>query len=155
MVAFNSCSVPRNTTNKIFPARFPMPSATLRLKESRKGAPRTLGRQKVLRDLRLRKYLLKCGPRKFAAQAHSAWGPRDGTKALHGPRTQAYGETEQKKKIKKKLQVLYKTKALHGPRTQAYGETKYKKEITSFIQNQGLAWSSDSSLWGKFSAQKL
>ena len=78
---------------------------------------------------------------------------------------------------KKKSQVLDRTKALHGPRTQAYGETKYKKEknhkfwteprpcmvlglklmgkpskkkkeIASFIQNQGLAWSSDSSLWG-------
>ena len=97
-----------------------MPSATLRLKEPREGAPRTLGRQKVLRDLRLRKYLLICGPCKFAAQARSAWGPRDGTKALHGPQTQAYGETKYKKEI---LQVLYKTKALHGPRTQAYGET--------------------------------
>ena len=70
-----------------------MPSATRRLKEPHEGAPRTLGRQKVPRDLRLRKYLLICGPRKFAAQARSAWGPRDGTKALHGPRTQAYGET--------------------------------------------------------------
>ena len=132
MVAFNSRGVPRNATDKTFPARFPMPSATLRLKKPRKGAPRILGRQKVLRDLRLRKYLLNCEPRKFAAQARSAWGPRD------------------------------ETKALHGPRTQAYGGTKYKKEITSFIQNQGLAWSSDSSLWGnqllgwgKFSAQKL
>ena len=44
----------------------------------------------------------------------------DRTKALHGPRTQAYGKT---KYIKEILQVL------HGPRTQAYGETKYIKEI--------------------------
>src|SRR6266571_4963006 len=125
----------------------------------------------------------------------------DRTKALHGPRTQAYGETKyREEKItsfgqnqglawssdsslwgnqvqrrknhkfwteprpcmvlgfkpmgkpstkKKKSQVLDRTKALHGPRIQAYGETKYKKEkITSFGQNQGLAWSSDSSLWG-------
>ena len=93
VVAFNSRSVPRNATDKISPARFPMPSATLRLKEPREGAPRTLGRQKVPRDLRLRKYLLICGPSKFAALARSAWGPRDRTKALHGPRTQAYGET--------------------------------------------------------------
>ena len=28
-----------------------------------------------------------------------------------------------KKKKREKLQVLYRTKALHGPRTQAYGET--------------------------------
>src|SRR6266702_466581 len=56
------------------------------------------------------------------------------------------GKPSTKKKIS---QVLDRTKALHGPRTQAYGETKYKKEnITSFGQNQGLAWSSDSSLWG-------
>ena len=42
-----------------------------------------------------------------------------------------------------------RTKGLHGPQTQAYGETKYSKEKTiSFGQNQGLAWSSDSSLWG-------
>ena len=71
----------------------------------------------------------------------------DRTKALYGPRTQAYGETKYKKEI---LQVLDRTKALYGPRTQAYGETKYKKEriITSFGQNQGLSRSSDSSLWG-------
>ena len=42
-----------------------------------------------------------------------------------------------------------RTKALHGPQTQAYEETKYKKRNhISFGQNQGLAWSSDSSLWG-------
>ena len=66
----------------------------------------------------------------------------DRTKALHGPRTQAYGET----KYKKKSQVLDRTKALHGPRTQAYGETKYKKiKITSVGQFQGLVLSSESS----------
>ena len=48
----------------------------------------------------------------------------DRIKTLHGPWTQAYGET---KYSKEKLQVLDRTKALHGPRTQAYGETKYKK----------------------------
>ena len=46
------------------------------------------------------------------------------TKALYGPRTQAYGETKYKKLLL--LQVLDRTKALYGPRTQAYGETKYK-----------------------------
>ena len=66
--------------------------------------------------------------------------------ALHGPLTQAYGETKYKKE---KPQVLDRTKALRGPRTQANGETKYKKEkITNSGQNQGLAWSSDSSPWG-------
>ena len=92
-MAFNSRSVPRNATDKMSPARFPGPSATMRLKESREGTPRILGRQKVPRDRRLRKYLLICGPSKLAAQARSAWGPRDRIKALHGPRTQAYGET--------------------------------------------------------------
>ena len=99
VMAFNSRSVPRNATDKMSPARFPMPSATLRLKEPREGTPRTLGRQKVPHDLRLRKYPLIYGPSKFAAQARSAQGPRDGTKALHGPRTQAYGETKYSKKF--------------------------------------------------------
>ena len=51
--------------------------------------------------------------------------------------------------LQKIYKVLDRTKALHGPRTQAYGETNYLKEkLRSFGQNQGLAWSSDSSLWG-------
>ena len=72
VVAFNSRSVPRNATDKTSLARFPMPSATLRLKEPREGVPRILGRQKVPRDLRIRKYPLICGPSKFVAQARSA-----------------------------------------------------------------------------------
>ena len=39
-------------------------------------------------------------------------------------------------------------KVLHGPRTQTYGETNYLKKNLSFGQNQGIAWSSDSNLWG-------
>ena len=49
----------------------------------------------------------------------------DRTKALYGPRTQAYGETKYKKENSK---ILDRTKALYGPQTQAYGETKYLKE---------------------------
>ena len=49
----------------------------------------------------------------------------DRTKALYGPRTRAYGETNY---LKEKLQVLDRTKTLYGPRTQAYGETNYLKE---------------------------
>ena len=49
----------------------------------------------------------------------------DRTKAMYGPRTQAYGETNY---LKEKLQVLDRTKALYDPRTQAYGETNYIKE---------------------------
>ena len=48
----------------------------------------------------------------------------DRTKALHGPRTQAYEETRH---IENKVQVLDRIKALHGPRTQAYGETRHSE----------------------------
>ena len=41
-----------------------------------------------------------------------------------------------------------RTKVLHGPRIQTYGETNYLINL-SFGQNQGIAWSSDSNLWGK------
>ena len=44
-------------------------------------------------------------------------------------------------------QILDRTKVLHGPRIQTYGETNYLS-ILSFGQNQGIAWSSDSNLWG-------
>ena len=49
----------------------------------------------------------------------------DRTKALYGPRTQAYGETNY---LKEELQVLDRTKALYGSWNQAYGETNYLKE---------------------------
>ena len=49
----------------------------------------------------------------------------DRTKALYGPRTRAYRETNY---LKEKLQVLDKTEALYGPRTRACGETNYLKE---------------------------
>ena len=42
-------------------------------------------------------------------------------------------------------QVLDRTKVLHGLRTQTYGETNYLLK-SSFGQNQGIAWSSDSNL---------
>ena len=64
------------------------------------------------------------------------------TKVLHGPRTQTYGETNYLKN-----QVLDRTKVLYGPQIQTYGETNYLKKL-SFGQNQGIAWSSDSNLWG-------
>ena len=41
-----------------------------------------------------------------------------------------------------------RTKVMYGPRTQTYGETNNLKENLSFEQNQGLAWSSDSNIWG-------
>ena len=49
----------------------------------------------------------------------------DKIKALYGPRTQAYGETNY---LKEKLQVLDRIKAFYGSRTQAYGETNYLKK---------------------------
>ena len=42
------------------------------------------------------------------------------TKALHGPRTQTYGKTNNFWQLSESLD---KTKVLHGPRTQTYGET--------------------------------
>ena len=41
-----------------------------------------------------------------------------------------------------------KTKVLHGPRIQTYGEINYLKKIINSGQNQRIAWSSDSNLWG-------
>ena len=55
----------------------------------------------------------------------------------------------------KNIQVLNRTKVLHGPRTQIYGETNYFKKYLSARQNQGLAWSSDSNLWGNQLLQKI
>ena len=118
MVAFNARNVPRNATDKMSPARFPTPSVTAILKEPRKGAPRTLGRQKVPRDQRLRKCLLICGPSKFAAQARSAWRPT--------PRNnRCRGQPPARQLVRYLKKGINRTKALHGPRTQAYGETKY------------------------------
>ena len=48
-----------------------------------------------------------------------------------------------------------RTKVLHGPRTQTYGETNYLKKYLSFGQNQGIAWFSDSNLWGNQLLKKL
>ena len=42
--------------------------------------------------------------------------------------------------------VLDRTKVLYGPRTQTYGKTNYSSK-SSFGQNQGIPWSSDSNLW--------
>ena len=68
----------------------------------------------------------------------------DRTKVLHGRWTQTYRETSNSQKNK----VLDRTKVLHGPRTQTYGETRYFQKTLNTRQNQGLAWSSDSNLWG-------
>ena len=122
----------------------------------------------------------------------------DSAKALYGPQTQAYGETnyldektefwteprhymvlglkpmEKPTTWMRKLSfgqnqgivwstdsnlwgnqllgwenwVLDRTTVVYGPRTQTYGETKYLDGKLSFGQNQGIVWSSDSSLWG-------
>ena len=57
----------------------------------------------------------------------------DRTKALHGPRTQAYGETNY---LDEENWVLDRTKALHSPRTQAYGKTNYLDEKTSLDEKK-------------------
>ena len=48
----------------------------------------------------------------------------------------------------RKNSILDTTKVLHGSQTQTYGETSYFKKNLSTGQNQGLAWSLDSNLWG-------
>ena len=50
--------------------------------------------------------------------------------------------------MKENTKVFDKTKALYGPRTQAYGETNYLRKNKGFAQNQGYVWSSETSLWG-------
>ena len=45
-------------------------------------------------------------------------------------------------------------KVLHDPRTQTYGETNYLTNLR-FGQNQGIAWSSDSKLWGNQLLNKI
>ena len=56
-------------------------------------------------------------------------------RGLHGPRTQAYGETRYRKQSLSARQ----NQALHGPQTQAYGETRHRKQNLSARQNQGIA----------------
>ena len=51
---------------------------------------------------------------------------------------------------KKKKQVQDRTEILHGPRTKSFGETSYFQKKQSTRQNQGLAWSSESNLWGNY-----
>ena len=46
----------------------------------------------------------------------------DRTKALYGPRTQAYGETNY---LKEKIQVLDTTRTLYGLRTLSHGGITY------------------------------
>ena len=43
--------------------------------------------------------------------------------------------------------MLDRTKVLQGPQTQTYEETRHSNGLSA-RQNQSLAWSSDSSLWG-------
>ena len=93
------------------------------------------------------------------------------TMALYGPWTQAYGETNNLRKKQRfwteprhcivlglkpmgkpttweKTSVLDRTKELYGPWIQAYGETNYLRKNKNFGRNQGIVWSSDSSLRG-------
>ena len=69
----------------------------------------------------------------------------DRTKALHGPQTQAYGETNY---LKKKYKFWTEPRSCMVLGLKPMGKPTTKRKNTSFGQNQGLAWSSDSSLWG-------
>ena len=68
------------------------------------------------------------GPKPMVKPTSWMWKTRflDRTKALHGPRTQAYGKTNFLDVMKTRF--LDRTKALHGSRTQAYGKTNYLDE---------------------------
>ena len=70
----------------------------------------------------------------------------DKTKALYGPRTQAYGET---KYSKKKPQVLDRTNALHGTRTQAYGKTKYLKKKPQVLDRTKALYGPQTQAYGE------
>ena len=99
----------------------------------------------------------------------------DRTKALYGPRTRAYGETKYKNFYYYKFWteprscMVLGLKPMGKPSTKFFYYYKFWTEprpcmvlglkpmgkpstkipiITSFGQNQGLVWSSDSSLWG-------
>ena len=91
-------------------------------------------------------------------------------------RLKPMGKLATSREKKKKNEVLDRTKVLNGPQTQTYRETSYFQEKTkcwtelrscivlelkpmeklatsikrklSTRQNQGLAWSLDSNLWG-------
>ena len=72
----------------------------------------------------------------------------DRTRALYGPRTQAYGETKYKNFNYYKFWTEPRPCKVLGPKPVGKPSTKFFFIITSFGQNQGLVWSSDSSLWG-------
>ena len=54
----------------------------------------------------------------------------------------------------RKVYVRDRAKVLHGPRIQTYWETGYVKKNLSTRQNQGLAWFSNSNLWGNYLLQE-
>ena len=118
-MAFDSCKFPRNATDEADLAQFPTSSSAVGFEDPREGTPRTLGRQKVPRDLRLRKYPLIFGPSKFAAQAQFSTGAQGQNQGL------AWSSD-----------------------SSLWGNQVQKIKITSIGQNQGLVWSSDPSLWG-------
>ena len=71
----------------------------------------------------------------------------DRTKALYGPRTQAYGEIKYKNCNYYKFWTESRPCVVLGPKPMGKPSTKIVI-ITSSGQNQGLVWSSDPSLWG-------
>ena len=70
----------------------------------------------------------------------------DGTRALYGPRTQAYEETNY---LKEKTKVLDRIKAfVWSSDSILWGNQLPEKKNKGFGQNPDIVWSSDSSLWG-------
>ena len=119
VVAFNSRSVPRNATDKMSLARFPTSSATLRLEESREGAPRILGRPKSIARPKTTEIPPNFGPSQLTAQARFS--------------AKARGQN---------LGLAWSSDS------SLWGNQVQKIKIAGVGQNLGLAWSSDSSLCG-------
>ena len=69
----------------------------------------------------------------------------DRTEVLHGPQTQTYEETSYFKK-ESKYQTEPRSCMVLG--LKPMGKLVTSKKDISARQNRGLAWSSDSNLWG-------
>jgi len=97
IVAFNSRSVPRNATDKMSLARFPTSSATLKLEESREGAPRILGRPKSIAWPENTEIPPNFGPSQLTAQARFSTRARGQNLGLEWSSDSSLWETKYKR----------------------------------------------------------
>ena len=128
-------------------AQFPTSSSAVGFEDPREGAPRTLGRQKVPRGLRLRKYPLILGPSEFAAQAQFSTGAQGQNQGLAWSSDSSLWGNQVQKVKNHKFWTEPRPCMVLGLKPMGKPSTKILI-FTSSGQNQGLVWSSDSSLWG-------